>query len=229
MQLERSDTDTGRRGEKRSRSRSRSRSRDRAPDLPPKKRDYRRRSGERGSGSSPDRSTRGNPSCSTASRTSRVTSATWRRPNDSRDGGRMWGGKNKNKKTNPYEVFSQHMAKYKPEKSYCGFYWHSCRLARKGTDYIFTEGQRDFQKRCKDNKCEWKDVREILFGLKKVLDQGYRNMLCNCCHTQCDKCQYWDKVYNIHMGNVYHCETDPQEMTEKDIIQATMEVDGTHE
>nr|AXF54186.1 NP1 [Porcine bocavirus] len=229
MSSARSDTDTGRRGEKRSRSRSRSRSRDRAPDLPPKKRDYRRRSGERGSGSSPDRSTRGNPSCSTASRTSRVTSATWRRPNDSRDGGRMWGNKNKKNKTNPYEVFSQHMAKFKPDKSYCGFYWHSCRLARKGTDYIFTEGMRDFQKRCKDNKCEWKDVREILFGLKKVLDQGYRNMMYHFRHTQCEKCNYWDEVYKMHLANVSPSETEPQELTDEEMLAAAMEVDGAHE
>nr|AGA19587.1 NP1 [Porcine bocavirus 1] len=112
MSSARSDTDTGRRGEKRSRSRSRSRDRDQAPGLPPKKRDYRRRSGERGSGSSPDRSTRGSPSCSTASRASRVTSATWRRPNDSRDGGKIWGNKNKKNKTNPYEVFSQHTGQF---------------------------------------------------------------------------------------------------------------------
>ena len=141
----------------------------------------------------------------------------------------MWGGKNKNKKTNPYEVFSQHMARFKPDKSYCGFYWHSCRLARRGTDYIFTEGMRDFQKRCKDNKCEWKDVREILFGLKKVLDQGYRNMMYHFRHTQCEKCNYWDEVYKMHLANVSPSETEPQELTDEEILAAAMEVDGAHE
>ena len=88
---------------------------------------------------------------------------------------------------------------------------------------------RDFQKRWKDNKCEWKDVREILFGLKKVLDQGYRNMMYHFRHTQCEKCNYWDEVYKMHLANVSPSETEPQELTDEEILAAAMEVDGAHE
>lgn len=117
------------------------------------------------------------------------------------------------------------MAENAPDMSYCGFYWHSTRLARKGTDLIFNLCKQEFQKRMNDNKVEWGDVREILFMLKKEMDQGYRNMLWHFRYTQCEKCTYWDDVYSKHLANVKsEC---PQELTDQEMLEAASAMDGS--
>lgn len=118
------------------------------------------------------------------------------------------------------------MAEHKPDMGYCGFYWHSTRLARKGTDFIFTEGKQEFQKRAKDNKVEWGDVREILFLYKKTFDQLYRNMLYHFRNTDCKRCDYWDDVYLQHLAHVQSSDLQNKEITDAEMLEVAMEIDG---
>ncbi|QKV09258.1 NP1 [Squirrel bocaparvovirus] len=182
----------------RKRHRSRSRSRSRSP-----KRDSHHQNGENSSGSSPNTWMK-TQQFSTASRTSQ----------------------RKKSKTTPYEVFARHMAEHKPDLGYCGFYWHSTRLARKGTDYIFTESKQEFQKRAKDNKINWEDAREMLFMYKKTFDQLYRNMLYHFRNTKCTRCDYWDDVYLKHLAHVNSSDSQNKELTDQEMLEAAMEIDG---
>lgn len=117
------------------------------------------------------------------------------------------------------------MAEFQPDLGFCGFYWHSTRIAKKGTDYIFSEGKQSFQKRAKENKVEWNDVREILFEMKKSVDQMYRNMLWHFRHSDCERCKYWDEMYATHLAKVKLL--DSQELSDAEMMQAAMEIDGS--
>lgn len=85
-----------------------------------------------------------------------------------------------------------------------------------------------FQAKCKENKVDWGDVREILFEYKKHSDQKYRNMLWHFRERACDKCLYWDDVYRRHIAEVKpeNCHLQ-DEVSDADMVQAAMEVDGT--
>lgn len=83
-----------------------------------------------------------------------------------------------------------------------------------------------FQSRAHDNKIGWDDAREMLFQLKKTLDQWNRNMLWHFNKSQCEKCTYWNDVYEKHIANV---NDSSQEITDDEILQAAMEVDGSNE
>nr|UMB41520.1 NP1 [Bocaparvovirus carnivoran2] len=179
------------------------RSRSRSP------RDSRLQSGERCSESSASRWRR-NRSSYTASKTSPLS----RRP-----------------KTTPMEVFNQHRAKTKTDISMCGFYWHSTRLARSGTDWIFNSGKPLFQSKCSNNLVSWDVVREILFEFKKTIDQKYRNMLWHFGRGgYCNKCEYWDNVYLEHLANVDSSnDVVMQEISDAEMLEAAMEIDGASE
>lgn len=130
-------------------------------------------------------------------------------------------------KTTPWEVFSQHKAISGTDVQTCGFYWHSTRLARAGTDYIFNKGKQDFQSRCKNNKADWPDVREILFNFKKYIDQNYRNIMWHFSKGQpCNRCLYWDNVYSEHLAKV--TSVPSQELTDEEMAEVAMEIDGTN-
>lgn len=103
-------------------------------------------------------------------------------------------------------VFAQHRSMLSPEQrekagSYCGFYWHSTRIARKGTDGIFNTYKAKFQEIAICNKIDWDQTRELLFSFKKEIDQCYRNMMYHFRHSpQCENCKYWDDVYTRHLA-----------------------------
>lgn len=136
--------------------------------------------------------------------------------------------KKKNDKFNPYHIFSKHNATHNPGLAYCGFHWHSTRLARAGTDMIFNHCKQKFQEFQKDNKIGWEETKEILFQMKKEMDQKYRNMMWHFSKTNCEKCKYWDRVFTEHTANV-SISTQDGEPTDEECIKAAMEVDGSSE
>ena len=85
-----------------------------------------------------------------------------------------------------------------------------------------------FQSKCCENKVEWVDVREILFEYKKHSDQKARNMLWHFRERACEKCVYWDDVYKRHIADVKP-ECSQGEVTDEEMVQAAMEVDGSHQ
>lgn len=131
------------------------------------------------------------------------------------------------KKHDPFKIFPAHAAKTGCSKAFCGYYWHSRRLAKKGTDWIYDEGKKMFQSKAKNNKVEWGEVREMLFSLKKMIDQSYRNMLWHFGKSECEKCNYWDEVYLKAIANVTN--DSSQEIDDEEMLQAAMEVDGSNE
>lgn len=127
----------------------------------------------------------------------------------------------------PFKLYPAHEAKHESGMGFCGYYWHSRRLAKRGTDWIFDEGKKMFQSKCTENKIEWNDCREILFTLKKYIDQCNRNMLWHFREGQCEKCDYWDKMYREHMANV-DSSNKSQEVSDKELLEAAMEMDGSN-
>nr|AJE63438.1 NP1 [Human bocavirus]AJE63442.1 NP1 [Human bocavirus] len=122
-------------------------------------------------------------------------------------------------RTNPYTVFSQHRANHSNAPGWCGFYWHSTRLARNGTNSIFNEMKQKFQELQIDGKINWDTTRELLFTQKKTLDQSYRNMLYHFRHSpDCSRCEYWDDVYRKHLANVSSQESE--EVTDEEMLSA---------
>lgn len=113
----------------------------------------------------------------------------------------------------------------------CGFYYHSTRLARVGTDWIFNEGKPIFQSHAINNLITWDVAREMLFSFKKFIDQKYRNIMYHGMRSEnCDKCNYWDNVYLEHLANVESaCNTSIQDVTDEEMLEAAMEIDGTNE
>lgn len=167
-----------------------------------------RLSGEKCSASSPQKDK--NPQCSTASRPSKQPQ------------------KKKNEKYNPYHIFSKHNALHNPGISYCGYHWHSTRLARAGTDMIFNTCKQKFQEFQQDNLINWEGTKEILFQFKKEMDQKYRNMMWHFLNTDCSKCAYWDNVFTRATANVSESPQD-NEPTDEECLKAAMEVDGSSE
>lgn len=122
-------------------------------------------------------------------------------------------------RTNPYTVFSQHRANHPDAPGWCGFYWHSTRLARDGTNCIFNEMKQEFQELQINGKITWDNVRELLFSQKKKLDQKYRNMLYHFRHNaDCPRCDYWDDVYRKHLAHVSSQESE--EVTDEEMLSA---------
>lgn len=88
-----------------------------------------------------------------------------------------------------------------------------------------------FQSKSENNLISWENAREMLFEFKKMLDQCYRNMLWHFARGgYCDKCEYWDNVYLEHLANVDSSnDVDMQELSDAEMLEAAMEIDGTHE
>lgn len=134
----------------------------------------------------------------------------------------------KKKKTTPFEVFAQHKSLVGDTPGYCGFYWHSTRIAKKGTDYIFDVAQKQFQSAQSHNQIDWKACRNILFDFKKTIDQQYRNMFWHFRNGgECEKCVYWDDVYRMHLANVDSASVSQPEITDEEMLEAAMAVDGS--
>lgn len=130
----------------------------------------------------------------------------------------------KEKKNSIVDAFVKYKAKHNTDQSFCGFHWHSWRLAKKGTDRVFDEMKAEFQIRCRDGKIEWPDAREMLFKFKKAIDKDYRSMLWHFRFTECTKCDFWDDVYKKHMANVHH--EPPQELTDEELLAALQEAEA---
>lgn len=125
-------------------------------------------------------------------------------------------------------MFSEHRARSGCTESFCGFYWHSTRIANKGTNDIFNTMKQSFQSRAIDGKVDWEGTREILFEQKKTLDRYYRNMMYHfALGGQCDKCIYWDDVYKKHLANVDTA--PPADLTDEEILEAVMTADASSE
>lgn len=129
----------------------------------------------------------------------------------------------------PYNVFSQHAAREGVDKNYCGYFLHSRRLANKGTGRIYNECKHRFQERATNGTIDWNQCKEILFQFKKEQDLDARNMMYHFKFTACNKCNYWDEVYQQYCAHV-RSQGDIEEENEpsdEDCIRAAMEVDGT--
>nr|WES10448.1 NP1 [Rodent bocavirus] len=135
--------------------------------------------------------------------------------------------KKKNEKYNPYHIFSKHNAIHNPGLGFCGYHWHSTRLARAGTEMIFNGCKQKFQEYQNDGQINWEQTKEILFFLKKEMDQKYRNMLWHFKNTQCNKCEYWDNVFTRFTANI--SESPQDDPTDEECLKAAMDVDGSSE
>ncbi|QEV86959.1 NP1 [Bocaparvovirus carnivoran6] len=142
----------------------------------------------------------------------------------------------KSNKTTPIDVFMHHRAKEQDVcPPFCGFYWHSTRLARMGTDYIFNIAKGKFQEMSKNNVISWDQCRDMLFDFKKMLDFKYRSMLWHFAMGEnCDKCTYWDKVYSAHLAHIAlptqeEEPIDPTNVSDAEMLEVAMEVDGTNQ
>nr|AKP16715.1 NP1 [Human bocavirus] len=178
-----------------------------------------RHSGERGSGSYHQEHPISHLSSCTASKTSDQVMKT----RESTSG-------KKDNRTNPYTVFSQHRASNPEAPGWCGFYWHSTRIARDGTNSIFNEMKQQFQQLQIDNKIGWDNTRELLFNQKKTLDQKYRNIFWHFRNnSDCERCNYWDDVYRRHLANV-SSQTEADEITDEEMLSAaeSMEADASN-
>lgn len=128
----------------------------------------------------------------------------------------------------------EHRAHNPGAPALCGFHWHATRLARVGTDFIFNVSQKDFQSKAVGGKCDWNECREMLFKLKKEIDQKYRNIMYHFSQGEkCDRCEYWDSMYKAHQAQVEIDNAMPSVSTEVSDVEMlelaeSMEVDGAH-
>nr|AJC01336.1 non-structural protein [Human bocavirus] len=178
-----------------------------------------RRSGETSSGSYRQEHQINHLSSCTASKISDPVTKTKENTSGKRDS-----------RTNPYTVFSQHKASHPDAPGWCGFYWHSTRIARNGTNAIFNEMKQQFQQLQLDNKIGWDNARELLFSQKKSLDQQYRNMFWHFRNaSDCERCNYWDNVYRMHLAHV-SSQTESEEITDEEMLSAaeSMETDASN-
>nr|AOX47656.1 NS1 [Rhinolophus sinicus bocaparvovirus] len=136
-------------------------------------------------------------------------------------------------KETPLDVFMRYRSEHPDAPALCGFYWHSTRLTRAGTDMIFNKLQGDFQAQATGGMINWDQCKELLFSIKKDLDQRYRNMLWHFSQGgACERCQYWDNVYQAHQAKV-QLERElnvVSELTDQEMLEAVedMEVDGAN-
>lgn len=130
----------------------------------------------------------------------------------------------------------EHRSKHPEAPALCGFYWHSTRMTRVGTDLIYNQLQSDFQSLAEGGKVDWTNCKEMLFKLKKEIDQKYRNMMWHFSQGgACERCKYWDDMYRAYQAQV---ETDSQapsvvpstEISDVEMLSAveSMEVDGAN-
>jgi len=92
---------------------------------------------------------------------------------------------------------------------------------------IFNGCKQKFQEFQNDGQINWENTKEILFFLKKEMDQKYRNMMWHFKNTQCNKCEYWDNVFTRFTANI--SESSQDEPTDEECLKAAMDVDGSSE
>lgn len=102
----------------------------------------------------------------------------------------------------PYDLFAEHKAATGCKHDFCGFHYHSARLANLGTSFIYDIMQKQFQEKAENNAINWSDTKELLFTLKKMLDAKYRNIMYHgMMGGHCHKCKYWDKIYTEYLSS----------------------------
>nr|AKH60195.1 NP1 [Porcine bocavirus] len=121
--------------------------------------------------------------------------------------GNRWKSSKMAKKQNPATVFMEHKKREGLDMDLCGFYYHSTRIAGKGTRWIFDVGKKEFQSVARQNCITWDQCRELLFTYKRCLDTMYRSMMYHFRFTECQKCLYWDDFYRQHLAGVTPPET----------------------
>nr|AHK26997.1 NP1 [Porcine bocavirus 3] len=121
--------------------------------------------------------------------------------------GNRWKSSKMAKKQNPATVFMEHKKREGLDMDLCGFYYHSTRIAGKGTRWIFDVGKKEFQSVARQNCITWDQCRELLFTYKRCLDTMYRSMMYHFRFTDCQKCLYWDDFYRQHLAGVTPPET----------------------
>nr|QBA84373.1 MAG: NP1 [Porcine bocavirus 3] len=124
-------------------------------------------------------------------------------------GNRWKSSKMAKPKQNPATVFMEHKKREGLDMDLCGFYYHSTRIAGKGTRWIFDVGKKEFQSVARQNCITWDQCRELLFTYKRCLDNMYRSMMYHFRFTECHKCHYWDDFYRQHLAGVSPIETIP--------------------
>ncbi|ATV81492.1 NP1 [Rhinolophus pusillus bocaparvovirus 2] len=168
----------------------------------------RRSNGESSSASS-------GPMASTSSHARSTASSHWSRPTA---------------RETPIDFFMRRRSETPDAPSFCGFYWHSTRLTRAGTDFIFNMCQEKFQARAVGGKINWDDCKEILFDLKRCMDEKYRKMMWH--YSQggiCSSCLYWDEQYRNRDQPAPVPEVTDVEMLEAAQEVEAMEVDGANQ
>lgn len=121
--------------------------------------------------------------------------------------GNRWKSSKMAKRQNPAQVFAEHRKREGLDLDFCGFYYHSTRIAGKGTQFIFDVAKKDFQSVARNNCITWDQHRELLFSYKRCLDHMYRSMMWHFRFTECHKCAYWDDFYRQHLAGVTPPET----------------------
>nr|AGS15038.1 NP1 [Porcine bocavirus] len=138
--------------------------------------------------------------------------------------GNRWKSNKMAKKHNPATVFMEHKKREGLDMDLCGFYYHSTRIAGKGTRWIFDVGKKEFQSVARQNCITWDQRRELLFTYKRCLDTMYRSMMYHFRFTECHKCHYWDDVYRQHLAGVTPLETVPPsplpELSDVEMLEA---------
>ena len=132
-------------------------------------------------------------------------------------------------RANPAQVFAEHRKREGIQFDFCGFYYHSTRIASKGTRYIFDMAKKDFQSVAKQNCVTWDQHRELLFTFKRCLDNMYRSMMYHFRFTECQKCGYWDDFYRQHLANVTPIETVPPSSLEVSDVEMLEAVESMNE
>lgn len=132
-------------------------------------------------------------------------------------------------RANPAQVFAEHRKREGIQFDFCGFYYHSTRIASKGTRYIFDMAKKDFQSVAKQNCVTWDQHRELLFTFKRCLDNMYRSMMYHFRFTECQKCGYWDDFYRQHLANVTPIETVPPSSIEVSDVEMLEAVEQMNE
>nr|AGS15086.1 NP1 [Porcine bocavirus] len=144
--------------------------------------------------------------------------------------GNPWKRGKMAKRQNPATVFSEHKKREGIDINFCGFYYHSTRVAGRGTQWIFDVGKREFQSVARQNCITWDQCRELLFTYKRCLDHMYRSMMWHFRFTPCDKCDYWDDFYRQHLAGVQPVETiSPSPLPELSDVEMLEAVESMNE
>nr|QBA84376.1 MAG: NP1 [Porcine bocavirus 3] len=144
-------------------------------------------------------------------------------------GNRWKSNKMAKPKQNPATVFMEHKKREGLDMDFCGFYYHSTRIAGKGTRYIFDVSLDTFQSVARQNCITWDQHRELLFTYKRCLDNMYRLVSLDTCIAGHLYCGYWDDFYRQHLANVTPIETVPPSSIEVSDVEMLEAVESMNE